>query len=285
MESPGDWTAAALFSPSKARAQQAQQRDWAAVDIWLAKQYGKRLPAFERNEDTLEGLLALANVNEEADEQRLLVDKLGRQALQAHGRTSAEADDVYQRLLETLDHDGRQHLDVLASLAVELGTVETADMAQRICSLTAQRFELSGQVAHCEAQQAALQREVQKTKAVLQSLRNEAFQPPGDLSEQTAEMARSTKQLRTKLVEYDERTSALRSSSTVGPSLEDVLKQAASSEAQQVRLSALENELRAYEGLPPDPKAAKGKLEVARSQLRRLTVERDKRFEELADAT
>ncbi|KAK5159585.1 hypothetical protein LTS14_002727 [Recurvomyces mirabilis] len=281
MDSPGDWTAAALFSPSKARAQQAQQRDWAAVDIWLAKQYGKRLPAFERNEDTLEALLALANVNEDADEQRLLVDKVGRQALQAHGRTSPEVDDVYQRLLDTLDHDGRQHLDILASLAVELGTAETAEMAQSICNLTAQRFELSEQVARCEAQQAALQRELQKTKAVLQILRNEAFQPPSDLSEQTAEMARSTKQLRTKLVEYDERTSPLRSSSIIGPSLEDVLKQAASSEAQQARLSALENELCAYEGLPPDPKAAKGKLEVARSQL----PERDERFEELADAT
>lgn len=76
------WTASALFSPSKARQQQAQAKDWSFVDAWLQRRYGtKSVPAFERNEDTLQALLALATLNESADEQRNLVHRIHKAAL------------------------------------------------------------------------------------------------------------------------------------------------------------------------------------------------------------
>lgn len=72
----------ALFSPSKARQQQAQAKDWIFVDSWLSKKYHpKPVPSFERNEETLQALMTLVAFNERADEEQALVEKVERQAL------------------------------------------------------------------------------------------------------------------------------------------------------------------------------------------------------------
>jgi hypothetical protein len=71
----------ALFSPSKARQQQAQAKDWVFVDSWLSKKYHpKGVPAFERNEETLQSLMTLVAFNERADEEQNLVEKVEREA-------------------------------------------------------------------------------------------------------------------------------------------------------------------------------------------------------------
>lgn len=67
----------ALFSPSKAAQQRAQAHDWQHVEAWLSSLYPNRaLPTFERNEETLKVLLALAAANERADEEAALVQAL-----------------------------------------------------------------------------------------------------------------------------------------------------------------------------------------------------------------
>lgn len=72
----------ALFSPSKARQQQAQAKDWIFVDSWLSKKYHpKPVPAFERDEETLQALMTLVAFNERADEEQALVARVERQAL------------------------------------------------------------------------------------------------------------------------------------------------------------------------------------------------------------
>merc|ERR1711939_855085 len=51
----------AIFSPSVARQQQAAAKDWNYIDNWLSSKFnGKTPPPFERNNDTLKALLALA---------------------------------------------------------------------------------------------------------------------------------------------------------------------------------------------------------------------------------
>ncbi|KAK5114746.1 hypothetical protein LTR62_002320 [Meristemomyces frigidus] len=285
MDSPGEWTAAALFSPSKARAQQAQAREWQAVDSWLAKSYGNRLPAFERNEETLQALLMLANVNEDADEHHFLTEKLGRQALLASGKASAGQDDAYHTLFESLGSLGREHLETMAFLAAELGTADTKEMARGTSDLTTRNFELAEQVSQVEVQRASLQRETDWVRVMLDGLRSGRFMPAKSLAEQTAEWTRASKQLKTKLVEYDERASALRASTNTTPSLNEVSDQANSLAIQQDRLTGLRSELSAYEGLPSDPITAKAKIEAARTALRKSTVERDRLFEELAEAS
>lgn len=72
----------ALFSPSKARQQRAQAQEWAHVDAWLASKHpGRNVPYFERNDDTLKTLLALAAANERADDEAALVEAVEREAL------------------------------------------------------------------------------------------------------------------------------------------------------------------------------------------------------------
>lgn len=74
--------ASALFSPSKARQQQAQAKDWDYVTTWLRKKYfPKPIPNFERNEETLQALLDLAAFNERADEEQELIERVEREAL------------------------------------------------------------------------------------------------------------------------------------------------------------------------------------------------------------
>lgn len=76
--------ASALFSPSKARQQQAQAKDWGYVTTWLRKKYfPKPIPNFERNEETLQALLNLAAFNERADEEQELIERVEREALSA----------------------------------------------------------------------------------------------------------------------------------------------------------------------------------------------------------
>src|SRR5438045_1541022 len=73
----------AIFSPSQARQQLVQAKDWNYVDTWLSSHYGGRpAPPFERNSETLKVLLALAAYNEAADEERDLLQKLEVKALQ-----------------------------------------------------------------------------------------------------------------------------------------------------------------------------------------------------------
>ena len=71
----------ALFSPSKAAAQQAVAQDWQRIDIWLSSKFqGRTVPQFERNEDTLRALQELAGTNERADERRDLLWGLQKDA-------------------------------------------------------------------------------------------------------------------------------------------------------------------------------------------------------------
>lgn len=71
-----------LFSPSKARQQRAQAQDWAYIDSWLSYKYaGRTVPSFERNAETLKVLRELASANERADEERLIAERVEREAL------------------------------------------------------------------------------------------------------------------------------------------------------------------------------------------------------------
>ena len=77
-----DLSPAAIFSPSQARQELTQVKEWGYVDGWLRlKLGGKSPPAFERTNDTLQALLALAAFNESADEERDLLVQVETRAL------------------------------------------------------------------------------------------------------------------------------------------------------------------------------------------------------------
>ncbi|KAK4542364.1 hypothetical protein LTR36_006820 [Oleoguttula mirabilis] len=283
MDSPAEWTASALFSPSKARVQQAQAKDWAYVEGWLAKKYGKRIPTFERNEETLQALLTLATFNETADEQQALVEKVEKAVLQASVKRVPGEDELYSNVRDGLGGGGEGALNALAESAVLLGTNAIAQAAEWLCSLTAERFELNGLVRRVDVQRASLKREQARLTALLQDVKQSTFCAPGDISEQTVEWTRSAKHLKAKVTEYDERLGALRSASSPSPSIEDIIHQLQVLDSHRMRLDKISGEVSAFDSLPSDVKAARSKIENARAQLRTLTTERDVLFEGLAD--
>lgn len=81
--SSSGWSSEVVFSPSKARRQLAEAKDWQYIDTWLSAKYeNQQMPPFERNSDTLKALLALAARNEAADEEAHLLTELELQALE-----------------------------------------------------------------------------------------------------------------------------------------------------------------------------------------------------------
>jgi HAUS augmin-like complex subunit 1 len=289
MDSDADWAASALFSPSKARIAQAQARDWGFVDSWLVKRYsGKRIPAFEKGEDTLEALLTLATLNESADEQRQAVDRVEQCALFGLEKQRCGAsEDIYQAILRHLDQEGDESLETLAKSTLILNTpsnATVAGLAAASIDLQTENFDLSQQQAHLKDQKAALQREANRLKALLRELKDEAFQPAPDIAEQTIEWNKASKHLKAKVGEYDDRLSALRSASSPSISVEQVAQQAENLQSQQLKLIGLEAELRAYQSLPTNAREARATLEGSRDELRRLIQRRDRLFEGLVQA-
>lgn len=289
MDSDPAWDNSNFFSPSKARAAQAQAKDWASVDAWLAKRYpSKRLPPFERNEETLQALLELATLNDSADEQRSLVDRIEKASLQAMSRRKAAGSERNAEIMKALmaDLSGCDSLDGLAEAAVALSCPDTeiATVARAMTDLTAQRFDAEQQALRADSQLQAIRSEQAKVSAQLQDLKRDDFEPRSNLPELTADWIRNTKQLKAKIGEYDDRLAGLRATQQPTVKIEDVASMTAEFESQQQRLVELNTQLKAYQSLPSDPKAARAALEKARAELRSKVQERDELFERLVDA-
>ncbi|KAM0716117.1 hypothetical protein Q7P37_008631 [Cladosporium fusiforme] len=286
MEGDADWAANALFSPSKARIAQAQARDWGFVDAWLAKRYGgKRIPQFERNDETLEALLALATQNEGADEQRMAVDRVEQSALHGFDRQrTGQAEDVYQSVTRYLEPKGEENLDLLAQTAVVLSTPPSSDIVSFVSAfieLQTGSFVLHQQHTQLKDQLAALQRESNRLRALLREIKDDAFRPSSELPEQTVEWAKGSKHLKAKIGEYDDRLSALRAAGSPSPTIAQFLQQLEQYETQQQRLAELEAELKGFQSLPTNAREARAALERARDELRILAQRRDRLFESL----
>lgn len=286
MDGDADWAANALFSPSKARIAQAQARDWGFVEAWLAKRYGgKRIPAFERNDDTLEALLALATQNEGADEQRMAVDRVEQSALNGFDRQrTGQNEDVYQAVTRYLDPKGEESLDLLAQTAVALNTPPSSNIANFISAsidLQTGVFDLHQQHTQLKDQLAALQRESNRLRSSLREMKDDAFHPSSELPEQTVEWGKGSKHLKAKIGEYDDRSSALRAAGSPSPTIEQYTQQLQIYQTELQRLAEVEAELKGFQSLPTNARDARTALERARDELRILAQRRDRLFESL----
>ncbi|WPG97638.1 Hypothetical protein R9X50_00041800 [Acrodontium crateriforme] len=283
MEGTSEWTASSLFSPSKARAQQAQAKDWALVDDWLARKTGNKASSFERNEETLQPLLYLANLNERADEQRLLIEQVEKASLKSlHGRKDCQYQG-YQMILAHLTDNGETSLEALAESFVLLDATNPSETAGNLSNLSIRHYEAREQLTRTEVQLDAIRREHDRLASVMKAIKCNDFSAAPNLPEDTVEWARSAKHLKAKIGEYEERLNAFRA--TTGPltTCEDISEQTESLLKDQSRLDVLTTQMKAFQSLPPDRTAAMAKLEYARDELRKLTKQRDQLFEGLVD--
>ncbi|OOG00437.1 hypothetical protein ASPCADRAFT_202296, partial [Aspergillus carbonarius ITEM 5010] len=220
-----------LFSPAKARQAAIQAKDWAYVNAWLSRQYGSNpVPRFERNEDTLRTLLALAAANDSADEEAIVLHQAREEAVESFkAREEGEEKqkvEILDELEHCLDDNGRRNLEDLAETTAVLGALGTGtkDLGQSIINLTIDEFGAKDQMSKVRALHDYLERELATLREQLQDLKtNEAFETPANLPALTAEWARETKLLNAKVGEYQDRIASLQRAKTRGPTLEEVM--------------------------------------------------------------
>lgn len=314
---------AAIFSPSVARLAASTAKDWNYVDGWLAAKYrGRSPPTFERNPDTLRALLALATLNEAADENRDLIARVEADALRdlkaAEAETEAEAEaetetetetetenggpglegdrgtacpHVFKELFfaalkEGLTKEGQASLDAMAAAAVGLGISfpEPAQLGQAMLDLQARNFDLEQATARVGVLQRHIDSETARLDNLLVDISGDEFRPPVDLARQNLEMQRKVKAMTKKLSEMkDKVTSLARGTGVPNPTIEQVRQE----EQKYLELleakRSLDQQVNEFEGLPPNTEQARQQLDVLRRELRSITDRRDAVFEHLVE--
>ncbi|KAH6677520.1 hypothetical protein B0J14DRAFT_476038 [Halenospora varia] len=278
----------AIFSPSVARQQLAAAKDWNYVDSWLSSKFhGRTPPAFERNNDTLKVLLALATLNESADEERELLARVEVKALQ--DLKAREEGDPNTELLnsieESLTREGHASLDALSSLSVTLNQPipDIEKLGRTIIDLHISSFELDQAAERVSILGKHLKGELERINGLVEDLHGEDYQPPTDLTRQTADYQRKIKGLAAKLPELKDRISSLSAASGTPITVEDVQVQEQNFRDLMSTVKELEIQVKSYHGLPQDTDLARLELEGLRVELRDLTHQRDSMFEGLVE--
>lgn len=288
---------AAIFSPSVARQAASAAKDWSYVDGWLASKYkGRAPPPFERNPETLKALLALAGLNETADENRHLLASAEAEALQEirsyeqgardEDGVSAFREEFLAALEDSLTKEGKASLDAMAAAALRLciSFPEPAQLGQAMLDLQTRYFDLAQSVARVDTLQRHIDAESARLDKLLDEVNGDEYRSPADLARQNLEMQRKVKAVAMKLPEMKDKVSSLaRAAGVPNPTIEQLQHdEGRYLELVEVKRS-LEQQVNEFEGLPPDTDEARRQLDMLRRELRNLTDRRDAVFENLVE--
>jgi hypothetical protein len=291
----------AIFSPSVARIAASTAKDWKYVDEWLASKFGARsLPSFERNPATLQALLALASVNEAADEEKNLVaraDALAARELQSHhgnvtgtrvhpAKQTPLKNELLLVLQEWLPRDACSTLCALATLAAELGVVHPTpeSLSNVLAEFRAEELDVDMMRERLRAILACLDHEHAQADLHLEALRNWTYTPSRDLARHNIELQRSMKALSTRMPDL------------AGPSLDSptarrprhpTISEVAAEELTYLDLLAQKKDMDSrtadFAGISTDASAARSDLDRLRSRLGATIRQRDAVFEGLVE--
>ncbi|KAM5352131.1 hypothetical protein ACJ41O_004854 [Fusarium nematophilum] len=288
----------AIFSPSVARIAASTARDWSYIDAWLSSKFHPRsVPAFERNNETLKALLALASVNEAADEERNLLAKSEAAALQELTESEAKLGNgdatkrpLREGLLEAVQHnlppDGHTALDAMANMAVTLGIAfpEPETLGRRMSELQSGIYDTEQMKARVEILHQHIDQEAARINDLLRDLQSDEYKPPSHLAKQNLDMQRKVKALSAKLPELQDRVAALAASADGSHhTIADLAREEQEYLAVLARKKELDLQLASFQGLPSNPDVARSELEALRGQLRSITSQRDAVFEGLVE--
>ncbi|KAL4944820.1 hypothetical protein BDV06DRAFT_68508 [Aspergillus oleicola] len=280
-----------LASPTKARQAAIQAKDWAYVNSWLNRHYAPNpIPKFERNEDTLRTLLALAGANEVADEEAAMLHHAREKTIEgfkAREKTEKRQKvEILDEVEHCLDETGAGDLDDLAETAAVLGSfgTRTRDVSQSIIDLTREEFETQEQLGRVERLHKYLKGELVTLREQLEELKsNPAFETPANLPTLTSEWTRGTKLLSAKVDEYQDRSKVLERNSNKGATLENVMLEEEEVGRMVELVQSLEAKIRTFHDLPKDVPGARAKYQELEREFNQLTQERDTMFEQLVE--
>ena len=280
-----------LLSPAKARQAAIQAKDWAYVNAWLNRQYAPNpVPAFERNENTLRTLLALAAANDAADDEATLLHQAREQTVESFKVRERQLVKQKEGILDTvelcLDDNAQRHLDDIAETAVNLNALgtEATDLSRSVIELTKEEFATREQLSRVETLRDHLEGELEMLREQLDNLHsNPAYEATADLPALTAEWTRSTKLLVAKVNEYQDKYTALERNRQRGPTLQEVVAEEESITKLVDATRRLESQVRMFHDLPKDVRGARAKYKELELELDKLTQQRDSMFENLMD--
>jgi HAUS augmin-like complex subunit 1 len=279
----------AIFSPSVARQQLATAKDWNYIDGWLNTKFnGKSAPPFERNNDTLKALLALAALNETADEDAELLSKVEAKSMQELQRKEVTDPDgeILKAMEDNLTRDGYASLDALSSAGVALRQplAEIERLAQKIVYLQVSSFNLEQTSDRVAILQRHLSTELEHITALVEELQGDTYRPSSDLSKQTLDYQRKTKVLAAKLPELKNRIASLTTAAGgPKPTIEEVKVEEERFRELMAAVKELEAQVKTYHGLPHDTDLARLEVERLRVEVKKLMRQRDGMFEGLVE--
>lgn len=281
-------SSSAIFSPSIARQQLAAAKDWNYIDAWLSSKFASKTPPFERNPDTLKALLALAALNESADEERELLARFEAKALQDL-QAKEEADPNSQLLKaieEFLTREGQTALEALSNLSIALNhpTSDVEKLGRKIIDLQVTVYDLEQASDRVSILEEHLNTELRKINKLVEELQSDGYQPPADLTKQTIDYQRKTKVLASKLPELREKVASLSAKDGASKvTIQDVKSEEEKFKELMATVKDLEAQVKSYHGLPQDTDLARLELESLRVELRDLSRQRDSMFEGLVE--
>lgn len=280
----------AVFSPSIARQQLAAAKDWSYIDAWLSLKFAPRpVPPFERNGATLASLLALASLNQSADEERDMLFTVQTKAV--HELAQRHQADPHGETLEALEdaltRDGRISLNALADMSVALHqpVADVERLAGKLLELQRREYDLQQASARVDLLQKHISREMARLDVLISDLKSGVYDVPADLSKQTLDYQRKTKVLAAKIPELRDRLASLTMAAggTPTPTLHDVNHEEDRFRELMEVVKSLETQVKSYHGLPHDTDLARLEVETLKAELRDLSRRRDNMFEGLVE--
>ncbi|KAL0936681.1 uncharacterized protein CTRU02_208896 [Colletotrichum truncatum] len=290
----------AIFSPSIARIAASTAKDWNYVDGWLACKFqGRAVPLFERNPETLRVLLALAALNETADDERELVSRAEAGALENLNAdrdlldTSSELpipvtarERILAAIQDHLTREGSTALNSMATLSCQLSVAypEAKSLGRSMIELHAQASELEQTRVRVHILLKYIDQEFATADELLRKLRSDDYKPTNDLARQNLDMQRRIKAMAARLPELKDRMS---NSSQLSGLPRDTIEQIVQEESDYIELLAQKKSLDAqvsqFSSLPDDVKRARLELDNIRAELRTIIQRRDNVFEGLVE--
>lgn len=294
---PGDSDIKPLLSPTKARLAAATAQSWSHVSRHLERLFAPaKVPPFERNDATLQALLALVRANEEADEEARIVHEARVEALEIAKQATAQnshlgislRDDLLRALEASLPPQGNEALDALSTSAVLLScpSGSLSSMESRILEITADIFAAENELRSLQATQRSFEREITRLQATIERFRADTDPETLRIEEMqvsTATMNRETKVVGMKLAEYQERIKVLEGYDVGSVRIEDVTREEGELQRRQDEVKKLEAQIVAMHGLPPDLEVSRKEVERARNELEEWKRRRDRAFEGLVE--
>jgi HAUS augmin-like complex subunit 1 len=279
----------AIFSPSLARQQLAAAKDWNYIDAWLSSKYTpKSPPPFERNNETLKALLALAALNESADEEQELLARIEARALQEleNIHNANPHFELLASIEENLSREGEQSFNALATLSVTLSqpVPDVERLGRRMVDLQVSAAELEQASERISVLEAHLTDELASINNMIKELQSDAYQSQEHMSKQTIDYQRKAKALASKLPELRDRVAAMSAKEgSAKVTIQDVKGEEEKYRDLMKIVTDLEAQVKTYHGLPQDTDLARLELESLRVELQDLTRQRDSMFEGLVE--